>query len=435
MTSVSCWRQIRSRTDIFTNPTPVMWTHFETIHETMQPTYQSMYFPGQGLLLAAAERLFGNPWFGMLLASAAFCAALCWMLQAWLPANWALLGGIIAVLRLGLFSCWTNSYLSAGSLAGLGGVLVLGALPRLMRTGRLRHGLLMGAGIALLILTRPYEGLLLCLPVAAVLGRWAWKGKNRSPAAILARRAAMPMLLVMGALAWLGYYDYRAFGNPLTLPYTVNRNTYATAPYYVWQKPRSEPAYRHQEMRTFYGKEKGEMGEYLKIHSLRGFLPHSLGKVGFFFLFYGGTVLFLPLLMLRRVFLDRRIRFLIVCVLVLAAGMSIEIFLLPHYVAPFVGAFYVIGLQAMRHLRLWKPEGKPVGRALVCYAVIVTVAMGGGTPLRSAAAPRQRRVAPQQLVTVLVRTGTLRRRARADRGQTGGHVWPATGAGSLRLLA
>ena len=69
--------------------------------------------------------------------------------------------------------------------------------------------------------------------------------------------------------------------------------------------------------------------------------------------------------MVRRVFLDRRLRFLIVCVLVLAAGMAIEIYLLPHYVAPLTAAFYAIGLQMMRHLRLWKPEGKPVGLTLV----------------------------------------------------------------------
>ena len=30
-----------------TNPTPAMWTHFESIHISMLPTYQSMYFPGQ----------------------------------------------------------------------------------------------------------------------------------------------------------------------------------------------------------------------------------------------------------------------------------------------------------------------------------------------------------------------------------------------------
>ena len=36
--------------------------------------------------------------------------------------------------------------------------------------------------------------------------------------------------------------------------------------------------------------------------------------------------------------MDRRIRFLVLCVLVLTAGMAIEIFLLPHYMAPFTAA-------------------------------------------------------------------------------------------------
>ncbi|MGH9560501.1 MAG: hypothetical protein ACRD3S_03520, partial [Terracidiphilus sp.] len=145
-----------------TNPTPAMWTHFETIHVSMQPTYQSMYFPGQALLLAAGKTVFRNPWFGQLLGSALMCAALCWMLQAWLPANWAFLGGAIAVLRLGVFSYWTNTYHATGSLSALGGALILGSLPRLMRTAQVRYALFLGAGAAILVLTRPYEGLLLC---------------------------------------------------------------------------------------------------------------------------------------------------------------------------------------------------------------------------------------------------------------------------------
>ncbi len=119
------------------NPTPAMWTHFESIHITMQPTYQSMYFPGRGWFSPPAQSFSGIPWFGLLIVSALMCAALCWMLQAWLPPNWALLGGFLAVLRLGVFSYWTNTYHAAGSLAALGGALILGALPRLMRTARI----------------------------------------------------------------------------------------------------------------------------------------------------------------------------------------------------------------------------------------------------------------------------------------------------------
>jgi hypothetical protein len=64
-------------------------------------------------------------------------------------------------------------------------------------------------------------------------------------------------------------------------------------------------------------------------------------------------------------------------VLVLAAGMVIEIYLLPHYVAPFAGAFYAIGLQMMRHLRQWKPERKLVGLTLARLTVTICVLMAG----------------------------------------------------------
>ena len=104
-----------------TNPTPAMWIHFESIHIDMLPTYMSMYFPTQGMAMAAGKALLGNPWFGILIMSALMCAAICWMLQAWLPASWAFLGGMLAIIHLGLFSYWINTFHAAGSIAGLGG--------------------------------------------------------------------------------------------------------------------------------------------------------------------------------------------------------------------------------------------------------------------------------------------------------------------------
>ena len=57
--------------------------------------------------------------------------------------------------------------------------------------------------------------------------------------------------------------------------------------------------------------------------------------------------------------------------------MVIEIYVLPHYVAPFTAAFYAIGLQMMRHLRVWKSEGSPVGLALVRFTLRCVFVMAG----------------------------------------------------------
>jgi len=359
-----------------TNPTPAMWMHFESFHITMKPTYMSMYFPAQGLLLAAGKVLVGHAWFGLLIVTGLMCSAICWMLQAWLPPTWALLGGVLAILRLGLFSYWIDTYSGAGSITALGGALVLGALPRLMKGVRLRDGLLLAAGLILLGTSRLYEGILLGLPVLCLLIWWIFFGKNRPAAAVLLRYTALPLALIVAAGSWMGYYNYRVFGSPMTLPYSVDRAQYGVAPYFVWQSQRPEPLYRHQVMRKFY--EQQEFDGFQKIHNISGFVPQTLLKAAEGIRFFAGIVLLVPLIMLRRVLLDRRIRFLVLCVLVLMAGQLAEIYLFPHYLAPFTAAFYAIGLQAMRHLRLWtQGSNQPVGLALVRLTVTLCVVLAG----------------------------------------------------------
>jgi hypothetical protein len=370
------------------NPTPAMWMHFESFQINMQPTYMSMYFPAQGMVLAAGKVLAGHPWYGLLLCTALMCAAICWMLQAWLPPTWALLGGMLAVLRLGLFSYWINTYSGGGSVAALGGALVLGAFPRFIRSVKIRDGLLLAAGFIILANSRPYEGILLSLPVCLVLGRWIFSGNRRISPALMLRRTAAPLLLIIAAGAWMGYYNYRVFGSPLTPPYKTNRATYAIAPHFAWQPQRQEPVFRHAVMREFYSG--WELNAFRKVRTTSGFLTETPLKLVRAIVFFAGVVLLLPLIMLRRVLLDRRIRFLLISLIFLAVGMLLETWLIPHYLSPFTAVFYAMGLQGMRHLRLWRPAGQPTGLALVRFIVTICIVMTG---LRTWAEPLHLRLA------------------------------------------
>ncbi len=369
------------------NPTHPMWVHLETLHVSHQPTYMSMYFPAQGLVLAAGKLLAGHAWWGVWASVALMCASICWMLQAWLPPGWAFLGGVLAVLRLGLFSYWIDSY-AGGAVAAVAGALVFGALPRILRHFRTRDFFWMALGISMLLISRPYEGALICAPAVAVLCLYLFSagriGKQLigtrllgalPPMAVLARRMAPAAAVLLLGISFLAYYDYRVFGNAFTLPYTTNRATYAIAPHFLWQSPRPEPQYRHEEMRKFYAG--WELDWFLKSRTPVGIVKNDIQKAFMGESFYLGFALALPLLAFPRALRDKRIRFLLLTAGVFAIGMSIETWLLPHYAAPFTAILYAILLQCMRHLRAWRPGGRLAGVFLVRAVPTICILLVG----------------------------------------------------------
>jgi hypothetical protein len=383
-----------------TNPTPPMWTHLETYHVLMRPTYNSMYPPGQGLILAAGEVLARHAFVGVWLSIGIMCAVICWMLQGWVTPQWALLGGILAILRLGLFGYWANSYWG-GAVAAIGGALVLGAIPRIFVFERVRDALILGFGLAILVNSRPYEGLILALPVAAALLLKLFSKKQIHFSETM-RHVVVPLGSVLTVAALLTcYYFYRVTGSPFQLPQLVERDTYAVAPYFLWQSPRPEPAYRYQSMRDFYTHK--ELNFYKSARTFKGIIAVSAVKAIHIWFFFLGPVLTLPLLTglvlsryPTRPFANWKIAFLTSEMVVCVLGIAAEVFFFPHYAAPMTGLIYIAIIIAIRETRGYHWRGKPVGlflsRAIPALGILMII-------LRASLPSAQLSPPPARLIT------------------------------------
>jgi hypothetical protein len=362
-----------------TNPTHPMWVHFESFHIIWQPTYTAMFYPAQGLIMALGQAILGHPFWGVWLSVGLMCAAICWMLQGWLPPGWALFGGLLAVIRLSTFSYWANSYFG-GAVAATGGALVLGALPRIKQSQRLRDALLMGLGFAIVANSRPYEGLFLGLPVGAALAVWLF-GKNRAVPWRAAKRVVGPLMLVLVLTGCaMGYYFWRTTGSPWKTPWLVNVRTYNPAPYFPWQGFRQAPMYHHAVMRDYY---REVTSVYQKSRTVSGMVGTGLRVLIMLWEFYLGPALTLPLLAafvtLPYGFSCRSIsgdtKFLLLVCGAVIAGSMLPIVFLPHYEAPIACAILALVLQAMRRLRS-QPAGLFISRAVpvICLSMLVLLA-------------------------------------------------------------
>jgi len=302
------------------NPTHPLWQHFESIHIIQQPTYSSMYPPAQGMFLALGEVLFHEPWAGVVLSVGLMFAAMCWMMQQWMPIGWAFYGTLIAIARIGIFGPWINSYLG-GPVSALGGALLIGALPSLREAGpplrepgaRAIHSVLFGLGLVILMNSRPFEGAFLGL--AALIYILPAVARRIRAGGWLASRPiwAPALILVACGFVFSGFYSWRVTGSPLRMPYVVNRDTYGW-PENLAFLPERSLSFRHDVLKNMYAVEVQRREIFKKWDS---FVNDIDGRVFANWSFFIGPLLTLPLLAAMGNFRQARTR-----PLLLFIGMS-----------------------------------------------------------------------------------------------------------------
>jgi hypothetical protein len=342
-----------------TNPPHPMWVHFETFHENFQPTYASKYPPAQALVLALGWKLFGHPWYGVWLSCGAMCAALCWMLQGWLPPRYALLGGLMAVAHWGLAGYWINSYWG-GAVAAAAGALVLGAVPRLALRPSAPVAALAALGVVVLANSRPYEGGVTVLACAAAL--WIWRRRARRPLReLLAWHVALPAAAVLGCgLACFLYYNYRVTGHPFLTAYVLYARMYGYAPIF-WMLPLGPaPVYRHEVVRRLWEVWDKSFYDAARAMPLR-VLPPFVTTLRYFLNPVSAMALF------AAVFLrcSRKVRVALAIVALPAVGLLLERYSLPHYFAPATGVVLLLVVLGVQYLRV-----KFGVRALLVFTIL-----------------------------------------------------------------
>ncbi len=335
----------------FANAPHVLHQFFEAVFVLQQPTYSSIYPLGQGCALALGQIFFGGFWAGVLLSTAAFCALCYWMLCGWTSRGWAFLGALLAIVQFGPLNQWTNSYWG-GAVSACAGCLVFGALPRIS-AARKGPALLLGLGLALQLLTRPVEFVLLAICV--VLYFLFYHRRQLLHTVVL---AALPLLPAMGLTL---LQNKSVTGSWTTLPYMLSRYQYGVPTTFTFQPnpvphlpltPEQDLDYRAQA--AIHGPPTDSPEDYFarlgfRLRYLRFFVLAPL---------YFALLFFLPSLRQAKWF------WVAATLALFLAGTNFYPYFFPHYIAAVASLCLLMVVKGLESLNTLSPRAATLLLAL-----------------------------------------------------------------------
>jgi hypothetical protein len=352
------------------NPPHSLPQFFETFFILQRPSYSSIYPIGQGLVLAIGWMLFGSPWAGVVLSTAAFCALCYWMLRAWTTPLWSLIGGLLAVMEFGPLNQWMNDYWG-GALTAAAGCLVFGALPRLKAAPRERDAILLGIGLAIHLLIRPYESIFLLIAVALFFLPLARAPKTMRA---VAKVAPATLLIVAAALGITLLQNKQVTGSWTTLPYQLSQYQYGVPVALTFQPNpvphanlTAEQQMDYRMQRSFHGNNTDTLSTYF----LR--LEYRVRFYRFFFL--------APLYLVLPLFLFSTRRFSLFWITSTLIVFTLGINFFPayqlHYAAACTCLYILVAITGLQRLSSLQVHGRPAGRGAARIVLFLCAAHFG----------------------------------------------------------
>jgi hypothetical protein len=327
------------------NPPHPMRAHFESMWVLQEPSYIAQYLPGNPLVLAFGRLIAGRAVVGIEIVTILAALAILWALRGWVGEGWAFALACVAVVHP-LIAEW-SVVVHSGSLAVLGGALVVGAAMR-------GNGVAFGLGAVLLLFTRPYEGFFVGLIFGVLMIRR------------LRPTVAAAAIVVVG-VGLLMVDNVATTGHALKLPYAVYNERVCSIPFFIWQKARPVPHYDVPEIavvQTMY------RNTYFRWRTPRGLLDTAWS--GSLYLLKNAIPVgslwlaaLLPLIALRN-------RFIAIALLIaLFSLLQTSLWPRPHYAAPYAALFAIAYALGIARLPPWLARASFLALAVLVLAATI----------------------------------------------------------------
>jgi 4-amino-4-deoxy-L-arabinose transferase-like glycosyltransferase len=252
-----------------------------------------------------------------------------------------------------------------GAVSAIAGCLVFGALPRIRERFRTRDAVLLGLGIGLQMLTRPFESLFVDLSVVLFflpeLRRAEW--------AKLMKAAVPALLAAIPCVALLLLHNHAVTGNWTTLPYALSRYQYGVPTTFTFE-PNPVPHNTLTAAQQLYYE--GQAQVHGGTDSFGGYLDRLGSRAGFYrFFFLAPLLLALPFL----VPLLREYRYLWIALtfVLFALGTNFYPYFFAHYLAAETCLFLLVTVLGLMRLSQWRLRDWQGGR-LAAVAILVLCA-------------------------------------------------------------